>query len=126
MANWSRPSNTAERLKEAMQVRHLKQVDLAKATGLSKGGISNYVMGRYEPKSDIISKLAKALNCSEMWLWGYDVPMDRQDAKKQSPDKVELTEGEQMVLDLFRKIPEERQPEALELLRVALRMQKKL
>jgi hypothetical protein len=36
---------------------------------------------------------------------------------------VELTEGEKMLLELFRKIPEERQAEALELLRIALRMQ---
>ena len=36
------------------------------------------------------------------------------------------TEGEKMVLELFRKIPEDRQAEALDLLRVALRMQKKL
>ena len=124
MNTWSKTSSTSERLKEAMQIRNMKQADLMRATGLAKGGISNYVTGRYEPKSDIISKLAKALNCSEMWLWGYDVPMERE--KNLSPDKLELTEGEQMVLELFRKIPEERQPEALELLRVALKMQKKL
>ena len=122
MDEWGRPSNTSDRLKEAMRIRHLKQTDLAKATGLSKGGISNYVIGRYEPKSDIINKLAKALNCSEMWLWGYDVPMERQtDTKKNSsPDKVELTEGEKLLLDLFRKIPEDKQGLVLQMIRVAL------
>ena len=77
MNNWSKTSSTSARLKEAMQIRNMKQADLARATGLAKGGISNYVTGRYEPKSDVISKLAKVLNCSEMWLWGYDVPMER-------------------------------------------------
>ena len=77
MGNWTKTSNTSDRLKEAMADCNMKQADLARATGLSKGGISNYVTGRYEPKSDIISKLAKALNCSEMWLWGYDVPKER-------------------------------------------------
>lgn len=48
------------------------------------------------------------------------------DKKATSPESLMLTEGEKLVLELFRKIPEERQPEALELLRVALRMQKKL
>jgi hypothetical protein len=48
-----------------------------------------------------------------------------QEQKNISPDKLELTEGEQMVLELFRKIPEDRQAEALDLLRVALRMQKR-
>lgn len=91
MNNWDRKVKTSERLKEAMTIRHMKQSDLAKATGLSKGGISNYVTGRYEPKSDIISKLSKALDCSEMWLWGYDVPMERQN---HSDDKQSLTEGD--------------------------------
>ena len=121
MEDWGRPSNTSDRLKEAMKIRHLKQADLAKATGLSKGGISNYVTGRYEPKSDIISKLAKALNCSEMWLWGYDVPMERQDPKKdQSPAELQLNEGEKLLLELFRKIPEDQQGLVLNLIRAAL------
>ena len=79
MGTWTKTSTTAERLKEAMAAAKMKQADLARATGLGKGGISNYITGRYEPKSDIISKLARALNCSEMWLWGYDVPKERTD-----------------------------------------------
>lgn len=81
---WKKITTTSERLKEAMHMSNMKQVDLARATGLSKGGISNYVIGRYEPKSDIISKLAYALDCSEMWLWGYDVPKERQKEQKKS------------------------------------------
>ena len=102
-----------------MRIRNMKQVDLVRATGLAKGGISNYVTGRYEPKSDVISKLAKALNCSEMWLWGYDVPMEKE---KTSPsDKVELTEGEKMLLELFRRVPEDQQELVLQMIRVALK-----
>ena len=120
MENWSRSATTSQRLIEAMNATHMKQADLARATGLSKGGISNYVMGRYEPKSDIISKLAKALNCSEMWLMGYDVPMERQQS---TPDELKLTEGEKMLLDLFRQIPEDAQKMYLEVLRAALKNQ---
>lgn len=116
MGNWKRVSTTADRLKEAMLLRRMKQIDLAKATGLSKGGISNYVMGRYEPKSDIISKLASALNCSEMWLWGYDVPME----KEVSPEQVQLSEGEKVLLSLFKKIPEDQQQLVLQMIRAAL------
>ena len=121
MSNWKKNSTTSERLKEAMALRHMKQADLARATGLAKGGISNYVMGRYEPKSDVISKLAKALNCSEMWLWGYDVPMERVSSQNSSPaDEPKLTEGEQMLIDLFRRVPEEKQQLVLQMIRVAL------
>ena len=118
MANWSKTSSTSERLKEAMQKRQLKQADLARATGLAKGGISNYVTGRYEPKSDVISKLAKALNCSEMWLWGYDVPMERQE--KNPPEEPKLSEEEKMLLDLFRLVPEDQQQLVLQMIRAAL------
>ena len=120
MANWVRTSTTSERLQEAMRSARMKQADLARATGLSKGGISNYVTGRYEPKSDIISKLAKALGVSEMWLWGYDVPKDRIEGKKDSPSEADLSEGEKMLLELFRRVPEEQQALVLNLIRAAL------
>ena len=118
MNNWSKTSSTSARLKEAMQIRNMKQADLARATGLAKGGISNYVTGRYEPKSDVISKLAKVLNCSEMWLWGYDVPMER---KNNTPtEESDLNDGEKLLLELFRKIPEDQQQIYLRILRSAL------
>ena len=112
MSKWSRSAKTSDRLKEAMYVSNIKQADLARLTGISKGGISNYVTGRYEPKSDIISKLAAALNVSEMWLWGYDVPMEKK--KDTPPDKMELTEEEIAMLQVFRLIPEEWQKIFLE------------
>lgn len=120
MEDWSRSSTTSQRLREAMDAAKMKQADLARATGLSKGGISNYVMGRYEPKSDIISKLAIALNCSEMWLMGYDVPKER---RQKSPDQYKLTEGEQILLELFRRIPEENRAMVLEMIRAAVNTQ---
>ena len=136
MPSWSKTSSTSDRLKEIMHIREMKQADLARATGLAKGGISNYITGRYEPKSDVISKLAKALNCSEMWLWGYDVPMERQ--KTLSPED----EGEKLWMELynrlsdetkavfinmmesFDKIPTDKQRFVLEMIRVALGNQK--
>ena len=117
MEDWSRSSTTSQRLREAMTAANMKQADLARATGLSKGGISNYVIGRYEPKSDIISKLAQALNCSEMWLMGYDVPKER---KKNTPGKQDLNEGERLLIDLFRKVPEDKQQLVLQMIRAAL------
>lgn len=101
-----------------MDLARMKQADLARATGLSKGGISNYVTGRYEPKSDIISKLAKALNCSEMWLWGYDVPRERENSP--SPSIENLSEGEKALLELFRRVPEDHQQLVLQMIRAAL------
>ena len=59
--------------------------------------------------------MARALNVSEAWLMGYDVPMER---KKDSP--TDLTEGEKLLLELFRQVPAEQQNLVLDMIRVAL------
>lgn len=83
MANvFERVATTPERLREAMDMAGKKQADLVRATGIDKGSISNYLSGRYEPKQEAIYKLALALDVSEMWLWGYDVPQDRPKEQK--------------------------------------------
>ena len=110
---------TSERLKLAMDLRGKKQVDLVRETGIDKGSISHYLSGRYEPKQEAVNKLAIALNVSEMWLWGYDVPMERQQ-KENSPSEPVLTEGERMILDLFNKIPEDKQQLVLQMIRAAV------
>lgn len=74
---FQRIDTTANRLRIAMKNVGKKQVDLIRETGIDKGSMSHYVNGRYEPKQDVVFELAKALNVSEMWLWGYDCPMER-------------------------------------------------
>lgn len=78
----------SERLKEAMQLRNIKQVDLVNATGIGKSSISTYIAGSYEPKQRNIYKLAKALNVNEAWLMGYDVPLERSDYNISHDDHV--------------------------------------
>lgn len=125
MTDWVKTSTTSSRLQEIMEKKQIKQADLARMTGISRGAVSNYVLGRYEPKSDIINKFAKALNCSEMWLWGYDVPMAREEGRNTPLNETTLTEGEQMLLDLFRQIPDDAQKMYLEVLRASLKNQSK-
>lgn len=69
---------TAERIKEGMEIRNLKQADLVEKTGISKGALSSYISGRYLPKQNNIYLISKALDVSESWLMGNDVPMERQ------------------------------------------------
>lgn len=82
---------------------NIKQAELSKLTGISKGAISNYVAGRYEPKSDAIRKLAAVLNVSEMWLWGYDVPAERSITKEKCANS--LTPHENTVITAYREQP---------------------
>ena len=108
------------RLAQALAIRGMKQADLCSKTGIPKSAISQYISGAFEPKQDRLSLIAQALDVDPVWLMGYDVPMEKE--QKASPDKPELTEGEVLMLEIFRKIPADRQPEALEQLRLALKM----
>lgn len=85
-----RVASTAERLREAIKDAGKKQADLVRATGIDKGSLSHYVNGRYEPKSDAINKLARALDVSEMWLWGYNVPKERNVEQKKNDKLVHI------------------------------------
>lgn len=83
-SNYAKVASTADRLREALADAGKKQADLARETGLDTGLISRYMAGTYEPKQRGISALARALNVSEMWLWGYDVPKQRTEAQKKN------------------------------------------
>lgn len=70
------------RIGEALSIRGMKQVELCEKTGLSKGAVNNWVAQRWQPKQTALYKMAKALDVSEMWLAGYDTPMERPTSQK--------------------------------------------
>lgn len=87
-------STTADRLKEIINRRNLKQVDileLAKpycdmyGVKLGKNDLSQYVNGHTEPRQDKLTILGLALGVSEPWLMGYDVPPGRKQKTPPSP-----------------------------------------
>lgn len=55
------------RLKDCRQKLNLKQADLAKIIGISKGSIQNYEAGML-PKGEHLIKLSEVLQCSTDWL----------------------------------------------------------
>lgn len=65
-----------ERLKEAMELRDIKAIELADKVGIARGTISRYLSGVMAPKSKRVYGIAKALNVNPAWLIGYDVPME--------------------------------------------------
>lgn len=107
------------RIKLAREQRNMTLEEVAKLCETTKQTIYKY-------ENEIVTNipydkivlLSKALDVSPSYLFGWE-------EKKSSPSEPELTEGEQLMLKLFRQIPEDRQAEALELLRVALKMQQK-
>lgn len=90
MNGYKRIALTKDRLREAMKDAGKKQADLVRETGLNRGTISRYLSGEVEPRQDAAYKLALALNVSETWLWGYDVPKVRTAMQKKNDDLVEV------------------------------------
>lgn len=88
-----------KRIRQAMELKGIKAVDLVQATGLGKSAISQYISGKYEPKQVAIHKIAKALNVSEAWLMGYDVPIQRAEEIK-----TVVSKEEKELLDMYHKL----------------------
>ena len=116
---YDRVATCAERIRTALTIKGIKQSDLCRLTKIPKSALSQYISGAFEPKQDSIYLMSQALNVSEAWLMGLDVPMERQ-LKKDSPEEPKLTEGEKILLDLFNRVPKDKQELVLQMIRVAL------
>jgi len=86
MENYERQN----RLREALNIRNMKQVELCERTGIKKSSVNNWLAQRWQPKQDAIMKMARVLDVSEMWLAGYDVPMERPLAQIKNDELAQL------------------------------------
>ena len=93
--------NTSIRLKQIMDNRNLKQVDILDITKpycikydvkMNKSDISQYVSGKVEPNQEKLFILAKALGVNEAWLMGFDVPMKKELSSSEAEGDIELIE----------------------------------
>ena len=109
----------AQRIKELRKEKKLTLEQVADVVGVGKSTVRKWETGMIaNMKRDKIALLAKALGTTPAYLMGW-----KEAEKEVSPSDPTLTEGEKMMLELFRRIPEDRQAAALELLRAALKMQ---
>ena len=104
--------NTSTRLKKIMSERNLRQVDILNSTRpycekygvkMNKSDISQYCSGKTEPNQDKLFVLGMALNVSEAWLMGYDVPMERLDSQKKTEDPASFSKNAKENNDLTRR-----------------------
>lgn len=112
----NKPATTAERLRQIMQERGLKQADilrlcapLCKQYGVKMGSndLSQYVTGKIEPGQFKLIVLGQALGVSEAWLMGFDVPRDREaPAGRTGLCDDSLTPHERDVIDAYRAQPD--------------------
>ena len=106
-----------QRIKIARERKNMTQDEVAKCCKTTKQTIFKY-------ENEIVTNipydkivlLANTLGVSPSYLFGWD-------ENKSSPSEQALTEGEELMLKLFRQIPDDKQAAALEMLRAALKMQ---
>ena len=91
-----------ERLKQCLEIRGITQSQLAIRANIDKGQLSSYISGKYKPRQNNIDALAKALNVSEAWLMGFDVPMERQPDPVPAP--APLPADQQQLNDLYTQL----------------------
>lgn len=87
------------------------QREMAEIVGVSPSTFNDWVNGRKYPRIDKIEFMANYFGI---------LKSDLIEDKKDSPNDLPITEGEKMLLSLFRKIPESDQEMVLQMIRVAL------
>lgn len=96
----------------------LSQEEVAKAIDSTKQAVYKYENGIVTNiPMDKIEKMAQLFCVSPAYLMGWE------DDETVSPSETELTEGEKVLLELFRMLPDEAQKMYLEVLRNSLKKQ---
>lgn len=95
----------------------MTQEELAKRMGYkSKSTINKIELGINDIPQGKISKFAEVLLTTPTHLMGWE-----EEEKNNTHDKRTLTEGEEMLLDLFNQVPEENRQMLLDMIQVALK-----
>lgn len=85
-----RKARLQDRLGEAISDAGMRPIELSEKTGIPKSMLSYYLNGKTKPKADRLHIIAKALNVSEAWLLGFDVPKYRTDEQKKNDQLAQL------------------------------------
>ena len=90
------------------------QKEIAEVVGVAPSTFNEWVKGKKYPRIDKIEMLANYFRIQKS-----DLIEDK--AEKNPPEEPKLTEGERMLLELFRKVPEGKQELVLQMIEVALK-----
>ena len=104
-------------LRRLMEQRGVSRQDLSKILGVSYFTLSDWVNGKKYPRMDKVEMLATYFGILKSDL------IEEMGTNENLPQPQTLTEGEMMLLELFRQIPEDAQRMYLEVLRASLKSQ---
>ena len=107
----------AYNLKRQMELNGKSRNDIAQALNISYFTVSDWVNGKKYPRMDKVEMLASYFGILKSDL------IEVKNEETNSPDQLKLTEGEEMLLKLFRQVPEKNQAMVLEMIRAAVNTQ---
>lgn len=110
----------ARRLKETRQERNVSAKELAECLGINKSTIHRYETGELKGiKHPVLQAIADYLNVNPDYLIGAT---DNKHTVKEAEELMaNITDGEKMLLELFRRVPVESQQMVLDMIRIALK-----
>ena len=109
----------SRKIKELRLSRDMTLEQVATIVGVGKSTVRKWETGMIaNMKRDKIALLAKALGTTPAYLMGW-----KENERKISPEEPRLTEGEKALLELFRRVPLDKQEVVLEMIRLALKTQ---
>ena len=89
------------------------QREMAEIVGVSSSTFNDWINGRKYPRIDKIEFMANYFGILKSDLI--------EDKNEVSPSEIVLTEGEEKLIELFRKVPEDKQQLVLQMIETALR-----
>ena len=111
-------SELSRKIKQLRLERNMTLEEVANIVGVGKSTVRKWETGMIaNMKRDKIALLAKALGTTPAYLMGWK-------EKENTPvplDEPKLTEEQKLMLDLFDRVPEDKQKMVLEMIRVALK-----
>ena len=114
MSNIGNKVTFAKNLSYYLSICGRDQKEVAEYLGVAPSTFNEWVKAKKYPRIDKIEMLANYFGILKSDL------IEEKEGKEKSPGKPKLTEGEQMLLDLFRRVPEDKQELVLQMIRVAL------
>lgn len=94
----------AERIKSLIEQSGKTYQELETITGIKKSSLQRYASGvTAKIPLNAIEQLSKTFNVSQEYLMGWT---EEDGEEKEAPGKAELTEGEKLWLELYRRTPE--------------------
>ena len=112
-----------EKLKILREEKGMSLSEFANLLGTSKQVLSRYERGENTPKITTVAHYAEKLGVSLEYLVNDDCIDRNGNADDKTTPSAYIAEREELLLNLFRQIPEHKQQYVLDMIRLALKAQ---